>query len=1381
MAESPFRTSSGYRFDPIPKPSASSSTATSSTSSVNDQWRQIQSYHAAKRQQTQAERLKQLQDLERQVTDVASWTQQRTELVTTPIRRTLSKEDERTVRSLSNDNSMEQVNSARSSFSLASESRCVQYDSSTSDTRRDSHPIVDETSRTREKFDLSDASLEDLEGLIAASAQRLANYRLRKIDGSRRRTQSSNAANESGSGTSDTFARNKHDDVSRLKNLLDGHRTRDETFYYRDMIQRHSIDMAASSHLHEEIGNMDDSCDGMDASFVTTFTTLSEDTAMDANCIATRDINVTVQASAGESGSSHKKGTADMRPDKELLHMSPLSALYTGIRSKPETRMPDTPKDDARQFDPLVPSLSKTKHTSSPRLSNESFLASKSSRRSKESSPGPSFSSNMSLSKSLTRGSMSSNQLMKEANDKPKRRPADLASLDMNNLGTRANGPQSLDSPQAPTKLPTPRTGHTSSTTFPRSSLPASHGSPRQRLRTLSTVDRSDSSLKWVDSEIKLANTGIISTKSTYANATPKIDHPRLSTSTTPRTSRFKIGNADRKQTDSSPAYKHSSSSLTCSTSLPRTLEKEVRELENLRRSRKPSIARPAIQTSQSVRLSRDDTNTLPARSRKVSILTPDQTQKDLVEPDSLSERDLLLEGTQTYGEEARHETESPKALHGNKENSEDQPSAKVRLMPPNPQTRKPLYGDGGKSSAAKKNPVKRTTGRKRGKTLPGNLASPPAMASLALPPMKLEPISLTIPGGRAEDSTKTPSRSTARTPTRIPLPVQKASRQCKHEAESLSTASSDDELLATPEKDRLRSVSATQAKKTTKDNYLTVGTPKVGLTTTVYSGATVGSNSTSARPTANDTKTMSSTSSRKPKTATASPMASRSNRTTNILPRSRKVSTASAKLTVSSSAKTTSNSSELHEVDPNRRKVATLHGRLQGLVYDSNTWSSQVEHENNGRKHQERKPTEIVVLRGGGSSSTSTTASAREEAAKLDATHDDTHWQKPKTQALRIAVSPQAAIKLYHSSLSPFENTEIMDYSHVYFTGNHSKKRQATCEQTACNHGYDDDRGDYQIVLRDHLAYRFEVLEVLGKGSFGQVLKCFDHKSGKTVAVKVIRNKKRFHAQALVEVKILEDLILWDPEDKHNNIRMVEHFYFRNHLCIAFECLSINLYDFIKSNEFQGFSNGLIRRFTMQILNSLSLLRKHKLIHCDLKPENILLKHPNKSSIKIIDFGSSCLENEKVYTYIQSRFYRSPEVILGMNYSMAIDMWSVGCILAELDNGYPLFPGENEQEQLACIMEIKGVPDTHLVEKSTRRKLFFDSYGTPRIMPNSKGKKRRPGTKKLADVLRSSDENFVDFVDQCLNWDPEKRLTPDEASRHPWIIRSTRGYHPRT
>ncbi|KAF9178943.1 hypothetical protein BGZ50_007356 [Haplosporangium sp. Z 11] len=367
--------------------------------------------------------------------------------------------------------------------------------------------------------------------------------------------------------------------------------------------------------------------------------------------------------------------------------------------------------------------------------------------------------------------------------------------------------------------------------------------------------------------------------------------------------------------------------------------------------------------------------------------------------------------------------------------------------------------------------------------------------------------------------------------------------------------------------------------------------------------------------------------------------------------------------------------------------------------------------------------------------------------------------------------LSPYAALKMYAPYLSLYERAEIGEYPQVYYVGQNCRnKRPANMETSNSNFGFDDERGDYLIVNHDHIMFRYEILDMLGKGSFGQVAKCYDHKTGEYVAIKIIRNKKRFHCQAVVEVKILSNLIKWDPEDKHNLIRMTDNFYFRNHLCIASELLSINLYEFIKTNSFQGFSLGLIKRFCTQLLQTLDLLNRHNVVHCDLKPENVLLKHHTKSSIKVIDFGSSCLENEKVYTYIQSRFYRSPEVILGMSYNMAIDMWSLGCILAELYTGHPLFPGENEQEQLACIMEIQGIPDRYLIERSTRKKVFFDSNGNPKLVINSKGKKRRPGSKTLGQTIKCSDVLFLDFISKCLIWDPERRMKPWEGLQHEWI-----------
>ncbi|KAI7902378.1 kinase-like domain-containing protein [Cokeromyces recurvatus] len=362
-------------------------------------------------------------------------------------------------------------------------------------------------------------------------------------------------------------------------------------------------------------------------------------------------------------------------------------------------------------------------------------------------------------------------------------------------------------------------------------------------------------------------------------------------------------------------------------------------------------------------------------------------------------------------------------------------------------------------------------------------------------------------------------------------------------------------------------------------------------------------------------------------------------------------------------------------------------------------------------------------------------------------------------------------ALKYYGQYLSEFERQiEIHNYSHIYFVGPHAANKKNGTLNIVNNFGHDDERGDYKIVIQDHLAYRYEVIDVLGRGSFGQVVKCIDHQTAQTVAIKLIRNKRRFHAQAMTEIDILKKLVEWDPDDTYHTIKLTDYFYFRNHLCIAFECLCMNLYEFIKSNHFQGFSLNLIKKITVQILQSLTLLAKHNLIHCDLKPENIMLKHPGKTSIKVIDFGSSCFESERIYTYIQSRFYRSPEVILGLPYHKAIDMWSLGCILAELYTGLPLFPGENEQEQLNCIMEVIGLPDRRLIEKCSRRKLFFDSMGHPRIITNSKGEKRFPATRSLLQVLKNCDIVFINFIEKCLQWDPAKRMTPQAALEHKWI-----------
>uniref|UniRef100_L7N3S2 dual-specificity kinase n=1 Tax=Xenopus tropicalis TaxID=8364 RepID=L7N3S2_XENTR len=382
--------------------------------------------------------------------------------------------------------------------------------------------------------------------------------------------------------------------------------------------------------------------------------------------------------------------------------------------------------------------------------------------------------------------------------------------------------------------------------------------------------------------------------------------------------------------------------------------------------------------------------------------------------------------------------------------------------------------------------------------------------------------------------------------------------------------------------------------------------------------------------------------------------------------------------------------------------------------------------------------------------------------------------------------LTPDQAVKQYKHQLSAYELQEISSFSEIYFVGPNAKKRQGVVGGPN-NGGYDDDQGGYNLVPHDHVAYRYEVLKVIGKGSFGQVAKVYDHKLHQHLALKMVRNEKRFHRQAAEEIRILEHLKKQDKTGSMNVIHMLESFTFRNHICMTFELLSMNLYELIKRNKFQGFSLQLVRKFAHSILQCLEALYRNKIIHCDLKPENILLKQQGRSGIKVIDFGSSCFDHQRVYTYIQSRFYRAPEVILGSRYGMPIDMWSFGCILVELLTGYPLFPGEDEGDQLACMMELLGAPPPKLLEQAKRAKNFINSKGYPRYctvttLPNGttvlngsrsrRGKMRgAPGSKDWVAALKGCEDSlFIDFLKGCLTWDPVARMTPSQALRHQWI-----------
>ncbi|KAJ5966483.1 hypothetical protein N7481_013197 [Penicillium waksmanii] len=361
-------------------------------------------------------------------------------------------------------------------------------------------------------------------------------------------------------------------------------------------------------------------------------------------------------------------------------------------------------------------------------------------------------------------------------------------------------------------------------------------------------------------------------------------------------------------------------------------------------------------------------------------------------------------------------------------------------------------------------------------------------------------------------------------------------------------------------------------------------------------------------------------------------------------------------------------------------------------------------------------------------------------------------------------------------------------------------------------NDGYDNEDSDYILYVNDILGSeeaghknRYLILDVLGQGTFGQVVKCQNLKTQEVVAVKVIKNKTAYFNQSMMEVSVLDLLnSKYDKNDDHHLLRLKDTFIHRQHLCLAFELLSVNLYELIKQNQFRGLSTTLVRVFAQQLLNALSLLNKAHLIHCDLKPENILLKNLESPIIKVIDFGSACDERQTVYTYIQSRFYRSPEVLLGLPYSSAIDMWSLGCIVVELFLGLPLFPGSSEYNQVTRIVEMLGLPQQWMLDMGKQSGEFFekthDEYGrkTHRLKSleqysREHNTKEQPSKKyfnastleeiirsypmprknmKPAEVERELNNRvaFIDFVRGLLAINPLERWSPQQAKLHPFI-----------
>ncbi|KAL9635889.1 MAG: hypothetical protein Q9164_003181 [Protoblastenia rupestris] len=338
----------------------------------------------------------------------------------------------------------------------------------------------------------------------------------------------------------------------------------------------------------------------------------------------------------------------------------------------------------------------------------------------------------------------------------------------------------------------------------------------------------------------------------------------------------------------------------------------------------------------------------------------------------------------------------------------------------------------------------------------------------------------------------------------------------------------------------------------------------------------------------------------------------------------------------------------------------------------------------------------------------------------------------------------------------------------------------------------WDDSEGYYKVILGELLDGRYHVQSNLGKGMFSGVVRATDQKTKRVVAIKLIRNNETMKKAGLKEIDILLKLTNADPEDKKHIIRLERFFEHKGHLCMVFENLSINLREVLKKfGRDVGINLKAVRAYAQQMFLGLTLLRKCNVLHADLKPDNVLVNE-SRNVLKICDLGSASDASENEITqYLVSRFYRAPEIILGMPYDFAIDMWSIGCTLFELYTGKILFTGRSNNQMLRAIMECRGKISHKILRKAQFLGYHFDNLlnfrsvekdrmtgkDTVRVMNFTKPT-RDLKTRLMVNVRGMDDAEvkelnlFVDLLDRCLNLNPEKRCTPTEALRHPFIMR---------
>lgn len=287
----------------------------------------------------------------------------------------------------------------------------------------------------------------------------------------------------------------------------------------------------------------------------------------------------------------------------------------------------------------------------------------------------------------------------------------------------------------------------------------------------------------------------------------------------------------------------------------------------------------------------------------------------------------------------------------------------------------------------------------------------------------------------------------------------------------------------------------------------------------------------------------------------------------------------------------------------------------------------------------------------------------------------------------------------------------------------------------------------------------KYEIICVLGDGAFGTVYKAKNNTTNELVAIKKFKNKffSFEECKNLREVKSLSKL-----NQNDNIIKILEMIYNEDKtLYLIFDYMKQNLYELMKERNNKKFCENQIKCIMYQILTGISYMHKYGFFHRDLKPENILVED---NLIKIADFGLAReIRSIPPYTeYVSTRWYRAPECLLkATNYSSPVDIWALACIMIELYNLKPIFPGNTEKEVLFKICGILGVPNSLNCQNicSLAKKIDFKF---PSNLINS----------NLQTIIPDASTDAIDFINEMLKWDPNSRATASTLLFHPFFTK---------